>query len=59
MKRALNQIVQDLRQRRYKIIDAVNVMKWKTRDPLPVFMATFYRTENINKIYIKSLMLEG
>ena len=45
------QTVQDLRQRRYKIIDAVKILKWKTKAPLPVFMLTFDRTENINKIY--------
>ena len=45
------QTVQDLRQRRYKIIDAVKVLKWKTKAPLPVFMLTCDRTENINKIY--------
>ena len=34
-----------------KIIDAVNILKWKTKETLPVFMLTFDRTENINKIY--------
>jgi len=36
---------------RYKIIDAVNILKWKTKEPLPVFMLTFDRTEKIDKIY--------
>ena len=45
------QTVQDIRQRRYKIIDGVNILKCKTKEPLPVFMLTFDRTENINKIY--------
>jgi hypothetical protein len=29
----------------------VNILKWKTKEPLPVFMLTFERTENIKKIY--------
>jgi hypothetical protein len=29
----------------------VNILKWKTKEPLPVFMLTFERTENIQKIY--------
>jgi hypothetical protein len=45
-----NQIVQDLHQRKYKIIDAVNILKWKTKEPLTVFTLIFDRTENINKI---------
>jgi hypothetical protein len=29
----------------------MNILKWKTKEPLPVFMLTFDRTENIQKIY--------
>lgn len=45
------QIVQELNHRGYKIINAVNILKWKTKEPLPVFMLTFDNSENINKIY--------
>jgi hypothetical protein len=37
-------VVQELRQKGYKIIDAVNILKWKTKEPLPMFMLTFDRT---------------
>jgi hypothetical protein len=29
----------------------VNILKWNTKEPLPVFMLTFEGTENIKKIY--------
>jgi len=45
------QIVQELRQKGYQILDAVNILKWNTKKPLPVLMLTFERTENIQKIY--------
>jgi TolA-binding protein len=45
------QTVQELRRKVYQIIDAVNSLKWKTKEPLPVFMLTFDRTENIPKMY--------
>jgi hypothetical protein len=44
------QIVQELRQKGYHILEAVNILKWKTKEPLPIFMLTD-RTENIPKIY--------
>jgi PAX-interacting protein 1 len=40
-----------LRQKGYHILEAVNILKWKTKEPLPIFMLTFDRTENIQKIY--------
>jgi len=43
------QIVQELRRKGYQIIDAVNILKWKIKEPLPVFMLTFERPENIQK----------
>ena len=45
------QIIQKLRQKGYHILEAVNILKWKTKEPLPIFMLTFDRTENIQKIY--------
>jgi PAX-interacting protein 1 len=45
------QIVQELRRKGYQILDQVNILKWKTKEPLPVFMLTFDRTENTQKIY--------
>jgi hypothetical protein len=47
----LEQIVQELRQKEYHILEAVNILKWKTKKPLQIFMLTFDRTENIQKIY--------
>jgi hypothetical protein len=46
-----DKIVQELRQKGYQIIDAVNILKWKTKESLPIFMLTFDRTENIKIIY--------
>jgi hypothetical protein len=42
--------VQDLRRRRYNIFDAVSIMKLKPKEPLPIFILMFDRTEEINKI---------
>ena len=39
-----DQKVHDLHQKRYNIIDSVNILKWKTKETLPVFMLTFNRT---------------
>lgn len=47
------QIVQELRRKGYQITDAVNILKWKTKEPLPVFMLTLDRTENIQQ-YIRN-----
>jgi len=33
-----DQILQELRQKGYQIIDAVNILKWKTKEPLPIFV---------------------
>jgi DNA-binding response OmpR family regulator len=49
-------IIQELRQKGYHILDAVNILKWKTKEPLPILMLTFNRTDNI-KIVMKSLTL--
>ena len=46
-----DQIVHDLRQNGYQIIEAVNILKWRTKEPLPKFMLTFDRSENIKKMY--------
>jgi len=46
-----DQIVHELRQKGYHILDAVNILKWQTKEPLPIFMLTFDRTENVKKIY--------
>jgi hypothetical protein len=39
-----------LHQKAYHILETVNVLKWKSKEPLPMFMLTD-RTENIPKIY--------
>jgi tRNA splicing ligase len=39
-----DQKVHDLRQKKYNIINSVNILKWKTKETLPLFMPTFDRT---------------
>jgi len=51
-------IVQELRRKEYQIIDAVNILKWKTKEPVPAFMPKFDRTENIQK-YIRNHWYQG
>lgn len=44
-------IIQDLKNRGYKIIDAVNILKRGDKRPLPLFMLTFQNEEDLQKIY--------
>ena len=44
-------IVNELRKRGYKILEAVNKLKWKTKQPLNMFMLVFRKDENVRKIY--------
>lgn len=44
-------IVNELRNRGYKAVDAVNKLKWKTKKPLNMFMLVFRQDEDINKIF--------
>jgi len=44
-------IVSDLQARGYKVVDAVNKLKWGSKEPLDMFMLTFSSDENTNKIY--------
>lgn len=50
-------IISDLQEKGFKAINAVNKLKWKTKEPLDMFLLTFDATENIKKIYeIKSIL---
>jgi hypothetical protein len=44
-------IVSDLHARGYKLIDAVNKLKWRSKEALDMFVLTFSADENTNKIY--------
>jgi len=44
-------IVSDLHARGYKIIDAVSKLKWRSKEPLDMFVLTFSADENTNKLY--------
>lgn len=46
-----NKIISDLRNKGFKIIEAVNKLKWNTKQPLNMFMLTFKTDEDINKIF--------
>jgi hypothetical protein len=44
-------IVGDLQTRGYKVIDAANKLKWRSKEPLDMFILMFSADENTNKIY--------
>ena len=43
--------VSDLHARGYKIIHAVNKLKWRNKEPLDMFVLTFSADGNTNRIY--------
>lgn len=50
-------IIEDLILQGYKIHDAVNKLSWRSKTPLNMFMLSFHKEEDINKIYgIKSIL---
>lgn len=50
-------IIDDLKNKGFNIIEAVNKISWKTKEPLNMFMLTFANNEEINKIFgIKIIM---
>ena len=44
-------IVSDLHARGYKLIDAVNKLKWRSKEALDMFVLTFSADGNTNRIY--------
>jgi Associated with zinc fingers len=44
-------IVAELSKRGYKITEAISKLKWKTKEPLNMFMLVFRHDEDIKKIY--------
>lgn len=44
-------IVEWLQNKNFKAIDAVNKLKWKTKEPTDMFMLTFEASEDVKKIY--------
>jgi hypothetical protein len=44
-------IVSDLQARGYKLLDAANKLKWRSKQPLDMFILTFSANENTNKIF--------
>lgn len=52
-----NRIVEHLALQGYKIQDAANKLNWRNKEPLNMFMLSFQKDEDINKIYsIKSIL---
>ena len=50
-------IVSDLKEQGFKIISAVNKLKWRTKEPLDMFLLSFEADEDIEKIYkIKKIL---
>lgn len=50
-------IVEDLISKGYKILEAVNKLSWRTKEPLNMFMLSFQKDEDIKNIYnIKSIL---
>lgn len=46
-----DRIISDLQKKGYKAINAAVKLKWKTKEPLNIFMITFNADEDINKIF--------
>lgn len=46
-----DRIMEDLGDKGFKILEAVNKLSWKTKAPLNMFMLTFANSEDINKIF--------
>lgn len=50
-------IVDDLKRKGFKIMNAVNKLQYRTKKPLDIFMLTFEPTEDVTKIYgIRSIL---
>lgn len=50
-------IIEDLTLHGYKIQDAVNKLSWRNKEPLNMFMLSFQKDEDINKVYnIRSIL---
>lgn len=47
----INLIIHDLQQQGYKVIEAINKLKFKTKEPLDMFIVSFDSSEDISKIY--------
>ena len=50
-------IVSDLHARGYKVLDAVNKLKWRNKEPLDMFVLTFSANGNTNRIYMITSIL--
>lgn len=51
------EIVDDLKQQGFKILNAVNKLQWKTKKPLNLFMLSFDSSEDAKKIHgIRSIL---
>lgn len=45
------EIIQDMRKRGYKLLEATRKLKYKTKQPLNMFMLSFRNDENVEKIF--------
>lgn len=45
------EIVKDMRRRGYKLLEATRKLKYKTKQPLNMFMLSFRNDEDVNKIF--------
>uniref|UniRef100_A0A2A4JZV6 Pre-C2HC domain-containing protein n=1 Tax=Heliothis virescens TaxID=7102 RepID=A0A2A4JZV6_HELVI len=54
---APKRIIEDLESQGYKIQDAVNKLSWRSKEPLNMFMLSFDKNEDVNRIYnIKTIL---
>lgn len=44
-------IAKELGKRIYKLIEAINKLKWKTNEPMDIFLLVFSHDEDVDKIY--------
>jgi len=49
-------IVSDLKARGYKVTNAANKLKWRSKEPLDMFILTFSAEENTQIRYMRSLV---
>lgn len=56
---SISEIAADLKKQWLNILNVVNKLMWKTREPLNMFLATFDSNEDVKKMYEINLILHS
>jgi hypothetical protein len=48
---SIESIMEDLKAKGLLVVDVVNKLKWKTKEPLDMFMVSFSAEENVKKVF--------